>query len=658
MKSGMKALKHGAITLAFTCLILTPVRGQVPVHVTITEEANGLKNVHLASDGYETAALVMEWTFKPALEVERTGTGEAWALALSARWAADTVGTGLHCHWTVTPTGFAAQGDAASVAEWGALLLRGIRTPTTDPWERVQAAWIDGWDASYHIPSTVAERILQTEMFSLRHPYGERVLPSNIEAITASDVVSHGAVYWHPNNGLLVLSSPLTLEGIPEPWTEILTDWPAREIKKPALSLPSRPRQIQAFIAESGGYSVHTAVGQLLRLKPNHPDALPMLLMTRHLDAASAGSCEVVLDAVASRLHFSVTGTASDAIGSIQALQQAMVTSTRTAPTKEALASWKRTAFEETSAALESPLEAAHLFIHRPKWFQAAADGKWDAFTASVRPNDIQRVAINYLRPENLQISVVGPLDSARAVALAFADAQFLGLYNKNAEPLSPYGPVPDGMTALDVIRSHYDACGGEQAFAALKSCRREGTMEANGGMIMDMLAEEVYGVGHRTAISIDGQVMMENVVQPGEGRSLQMGRPRPMPEVEYRRYEPGLYAADMLALEERDLTAGFIGTYQRVDGTEWVVELNRDGARVQRLFFDARTHLLLRSEEHRTGPTGPVQVFVAYDEYHEFDGLQYATKITRLSNNQRMVLTLESVEPDARIDKSQFEWE
>ena len=113
-----------------------------------------------------------------------------------------------------------------------------------------------------------------------------------------------------------------------------------------------------------------------------------------------------------------------------------------------------------------------------------------------------------------------------------------------------------------------------------------------------------------------------------------------------------------MLALDERDLKAGLIGTYQRADGTEWVVELNRDGTRVQRLFFDARTHLLLRSEEHRTGPTGPVQVFVAYDEYQEFDGLQYATKITRLSNNQRMVLTLDSVEPNARVDKSQFEWE
>ena len=32
-------------------------------------------------------------------------------------------------------------------------------------------------------------------------------------------------------------------------------------------------------------------------------------------------------------------------------------------------------------------------------------------------PNDIQRVAINYLRPNNLQLAAIGPANSARAVA-------------------------------------------------------------------------------------------------------------------------------------------------------------------------------------------------------------------------------------------------
>lgn len=176
--------------------------------------------------------------------------------------------------------------------------------------------------------------------------------------------------------------------------------------------------------------------------------------------------------------------------------------------------------------------------------------------------------------------------------------------------------------------------------------------------MVMELIAEEVYGVGHRTSISIDGQTMMEQLVQPGKGRSIQMGQPRPMPQAEYRRYEPGLYAADLLALDERNLTAEIIGTYQRPDGQELVVELQRNGALEQRLFFDANTHFLKRSEEHRTGPTGPVQVFVEYRDYREFEGIQYATQIVRQTNNQRMVTSIDDVQPNARVDKSQFEWE
>ena len=174
----------------------------------------------------------------------------------------------------------------------------------------------------------------------------------------------------------------------------------------------------------------------------------------------------------------------------------------------------------------------------------------------------------------------------------------------------------------------------------------------------MEVIVEEVYGIGHRTSISIDGQTMMEQFVQPGKGRSIQMGQPRPMPEAEYRRYEPGMYAAELLALDERNLTAEIIGTYQRPDGQEFVVELYQGGALEQRLFFDANTHLLKRSEEHRTGPTGPVQVFVEYREYREFEGIQYATQIVRQTNNQRMVTSIDDVQPNARVDKSQFEWE
>jgi hypothetical protein len=52
------------------------------------------------------------------------------------------------------------------------------------------------------------------------------------------------------------------------------------------------------------------------------------------------------------------------------------------------------------------------------------------------------------------------------------------------------------------------------------------------------------------------------------------------------------------------------------------------------------------------------MEVFIEYNGYKAFDGLLYATRITRQTNNQRMVTTLEEVQPDARVNRNQFEWE
>ena len=140
----------------------------------------------------------------------------------------------------------------------------------------------------------------------------------------------------------------------------------------------------------------------------------------------SSGSFTVQLDALMSRLHITANGTASDAIASIRSLQEAMVAATQSVPTGDELEEWKRMSHARTLKDLQSPSAAARLFIHRSDWFYAAVDSTWAAFMASVHPNDIQRVAINYLRPNNLQLAAIGPVNSARAVAEAFADPQHI----------------------------------------------------------------------------------------------------------------------------------------------------------------------------------------------------------------------------------------
>jgi hypothetical protein len=672
MNRGMIVLKRSACCFAFSLLTLTSVHGQksrpaqttqeeapaASIDVVTANTANGLQLVNIAADSYTSAALAMDWTFKPALELQRAGIGKAWARVLAEQWKSDTLGTGLKFSWVVTPTGFQGYGDAATAAEWGALMLKGLRASPGSEWPNVQADWIANWDSTYHVPSKIAQRVLQAEMFSLRHPYGERELPATLSAISQADVQNHAASYWHPNNGRLVFAGPSEQGGIPTNWIDIIEAWPVRELQKPAIPPPGKPRQNKAFIVESASDSVYIAAGHLMRLKPSHPDALPLLLLAEHLASTTDDSFAVVLDPLMSSIGFNANRSASAASAAVRSLQSAMAAATQSAPTVETLERWKDAAHARTLMDLQTPLAAARLYLRDADWFYAAADTAWEVFTAPVRPNDIQRVAINYLRPNQLQLVAVGPVDAARAVAEAFATSQHIEWYDVNGEPKPPFGPVPDGLTALEVIRSHYDACGGVQEFAALNSCRRTGTMEAGGGMVMNLESEEIYGTGHRTSIAIDGQQMMEQLIQPGKGLSFKLGKPQPMPKAEYLRHEGGLYAMELLALAERNLIAELVGSYQQLEGQEWVVDLSREGVLVQRLFFNTDTHLLTRSEEYRRGPTGPMEVFIEYNGYKAFDGLLYATRITRQTNNQRMVTTLEEVQPDARVNRNQFEWE
>ena len=105
-------------------------------------------------------------------------------------------------------------------------MLNGLHSTPASNWPKVQADWINSWDSAYHLTNAVVERVLQAEMFSLRHPYGELELPETLEAISEADVQHHATSYWHPNNGRLVLPALWTNMAFPSLGSISLTTGP------------------------------------------------------------------------------------------------------------------------------------------------------------------------------------------------------------------------------------------------------------------------------------------------------------------------------------------------------------------------------------------------------------------------------------------------
>ncbi len=622
--------------------------------------ANDLELIHVRSEAFTASTLVARWSFKPALELELAGKGHGLARCISEKLSLDSVAWEEAATWQIHPDGAVIQGPMDStLSGWNQDFLDAIMHPPLEAiWPAVQEHWLEKWDAENTPVMPAIARVKSHLLFGPQHPYGELHFPRTIEAISASEIRAYHTDYWHPNNSQFYWFTPMEVEDIPSSWVTQLESWKSREVQPSAVTAPGRPRSIKSAIIDRNSDSVGVCLAHILRMKPDHPDATA-LDMIRHLLSQST-TTEVEIDADPLMGSFSIAwnSTPSVAAREVRGVLNAMRERVNGSLSEGAMDSLRASyLLSQTALNLDWPKQSVHDMAPQDvTWVQNVND--LDSIVQTIQASDLQRVAINYLRPKNLHLILDGNRSDLEAVAREFSPEDELLFFNPQGRQMSNYGPVPAGLLAADVIDSFYEACGGVASFESLRSAIREGTMVAGGAMQMNVKISETYGVGNRTSYSIEGQAMMEYILRPGQGISIQMGQQRPMNSSEYRRYEQGLYAGYLLHLEDLGLACEVVGTAQRNGAELLVLELRRNGKLEQTLFFDTQTHLLMSTTEERTGPTGPIILTIEYEDYRTFGGLTFPTQIARRSNNQRMDFTIESIDLNPRIDQSIYSWE
>lgn len=358
-----------------------------------------------------------------ALLDQGTGTRSAEQIAD----AIDTIGGGL---------GAGAANDLSfanvlvmkdSLAFGFELLADVVRNPAfrQEELDRQRMQALSGLRVSYQDPDYVAGLVFGRLVYGF-HPYGmpNTGTPESLASITRDDLVAFHRKWFLPNNAILGIVGDITPQEAFAAAERAFGDWPRGELPAHEPMAPPEPTRRVVVVNKPDAVQTELRVGHL-GLPRRHPDYLAFDLATKILGGEGGNRLQWVLR--------SERGLTYSASADIQALRDSgsfrAETDTRSSATTEALrvivdeiarlqrepvshrelASAKDYLAGSFPLTIETPDEIAAqvlnvLFYGLPLSEIEDYRERVDAIT----PEDIQRVARQYLRPDRLSVVLVG----------------------------------------------------------------------------------------------------------------------------------------------------------------------------------------------------------------------------------------------------------
>lgn len=128
-------------------------------------------------------------------------------------------------------------------------------------------------------PGVIAQRQFVREVYGPEHPYGVSPEPGTIEAITREDLVRFHAERFGPENALLVVSGVVDPDEVEALARRHFGDWDVGEA--PAVDLP-RPPEVErtriSMVHRPASVQSNIRIGHL-GIRPDNPDYFPLLVL-------------------------------------------------------------------------------------------------------------------------------------------------------------------------------------------------------------------------------------------------------------------------------------------------------------------------------------------------------------------------------------------
>ena len=562
-------------------------------------------------------------------------------------------------------TGFFASSLSKHTGELLRIVSDAVLNPTfpEEELEKVKKQVSSGLANTATSPGDIASNLVASTNFGSLHPYGEVMTEESLKEISREDLVKFHDTYFRPNIAYLIVVGDITPDEAYAKANAHFGKWFRGDIPYTRIMPAKFPTGNQVrFAGIDGAVQSTINITQPVPFPPGHPDAAAIQLMNSILgggafsgrlmqnlreDKAFTYGARSSLSADPVTAQFTafanvrteVTDSALvEFMSEINRIRDTKVDSAELATAKAFMSGSFARSLENEGTVARFALNIERYDL--PDDYYQTYLQRLDAVTV----DDIQRVAQNMLKPNNLNICVVGSPDIIDNLK-PFDAGGGIDQYDPFGRVRIPRTDAPAGTTVDGVISRHFDAIGGAKAWSKLTGLTTNGSVEFGGGMSLQHTDSKRFSKKDpavRTELAMAGQSVMIRAISGGVGKELQMGAVSNMDDATVAKMLDYNSPVRLTRMAKNGFTGDVLGQ-EDVAGEPCIVVEFVKGDIVETYWFRTKDGLLLQQRRPALDGSVTTEVMSQYLAFGDL-GLQLPATKTSTVAGQTMTVRIAAV--------------
>ena len=549
------------------------------------------------------------------------------------------------------------------------LMADGVKNSqfTQEEFDKEQKITLDGIKSNEKSVTSVARRVENLLTYGANHPYGEYISKESVNNITLTDVETNYNRYYRPNNAYLIIQGDINPKKIKKLVKNLFGDWKTREIPEIEIQKPINVETTEInFINMDNAVQSEIAIINNIELKLGDKDYYAALLANRILGGSGTarlfknlredkgytyGSYSRIRQsryAASFRATASVRNMVTDS--SVVEMMKEINTIRYKKITKSELKNAKAQYIGSFVINVQKPETVAGYALNRELY--NLSDNYYETYLEKINAvtiDEVQNAAIKYFRGDKARIIITGKgIDVLKNLEKnSDYKINYFDKYGNPSEKPEMTLPIPDGMTATDVVNKYFEAIGGKEKAMAVKTTMMVSNATIQGTPLV-MTTKASAPNKTLMTISVMGNTMQKVVFDGEKGYQEAQGRKTDMkPEDITEGKEANAIFNDL------NYTSGKLIRIEPIDGKNTIVLKIGD----EEIFYDMTSGLKVKAVKIVKTPDGKeIKVPTTYGDYKAVEGIMFPHSIEIKSGPMNLNFKIAEIKINEGVEDKDFE--